>query len=108
MSSVNSMFAVIKFQGHQYLVGKGQRLRVDRILSQGGKTVCQDVYCLFDDELISLGTPMVKGASVVFSIIGQVRGKKAIAFKYRPKARSRVKKGFKPEYTDVKIAEIKP
>lgn len=101
--------AIIKFQGHQYIISSGQRLRVDRVAGKdkGDTVVCNDVYCVFEDDSINLGTPVVKGASVVFSVVRNMRGRKVITFKYRPKARSRVKKGFKPEYTEVIVSEIK-
>ena len=99
------MFAVIKLQGHQYLVSEGQSLRVDRIAgkSKGNTIEIKDVYAVFDNDLKDLGSPIIKGASVKAEIISHLRGRKVITYKYRPKARSRVKKGFRPEYTQLKI-----
>ena len=38
--------------------------------------------------------------------MGQDRGEKIVVFKYKPKARTRVKKGFRAELTTLRIADI--
>ena len=83
-------------------------MRVDKIAAKekGDLIECKEVYCVFDDTLTSLGNPVVKGCVVKASVVRHLRGRKVITFKYRPKARSRVKKGFKAEYTEIEITGI--
>ena len=50
---------------------------------------------------------MVDGAAVEAEVVGASRGDKVIAFKYRPKARRRVKKGHRQDYTVLRIADIR-
>ena len=53
-----------------------------------------------------IGRPLVADASVSAEVVNQTRGPKLISFKYRPKARSRVKKGHRQELTTLRIADI--
>jgi large subunit ribosomal protein L21 len=53
-----------------------------------------------------LGAPTVSGATVAVEIVQQSRGRKVIAFKKRRRKNSRRKRGFRPEYTVVRISEI--
>lgn len=102
------MYAVIKIKGHQYLVQKGDLLRVDKIAraEQGSTVIFRDVYLVFDDNKLEIGDPLVKGAVVEAEVIRHLRGRKMIILKYGPKTRRRVKKGFRPEYTELKITSI--
>lgn len=101
------MQAIVKIKGHQYLVSPKMKLRVDRMEGEIGSSVSlPDIYATLDGDAIQVGKPIVKGAKVTATILRHTRGRKVIAFKYRPKARSRVKKGFKPEYTEIEITAV--
>src|SRR5262249_19748128 len=54
-----------------------------------------------------VGTPVVADAAVEAEVVGRDRGDKVIAFKYRPKARRRVKRGHRQELTLLRIADIR-
>ena len=47
------------------------------------------------------------GAAVQAEVVGATRGDKVIAFKYRPKARRRVKKGHRQDLTALRITDIR-
>jgi ribosomal L21-like protein len=49
---------------------------------------------------------LVANAAVSAEVVRQIRGEKLISFKYRPKARSRVKKGHRQELTVLRISDI--
>ncbi|OIO50118.1 MAG: 50S ribosomal protein L21 [Candidatus Brennerbacteria bacterium CG23_combo_of_CG06-09_8_20_14_all_44_41] len=101
------MQAIVKIKGHQYLVVPKMKFRVDRMIEEEGAIVSfPEVYAIIDNDTMRVGKPIVAGASVQATVLKHARGKKVITFKYRPKARSRVKKGFKPEYTEIEITEI--
>ena len=100
--------AVIDIKGHQYLVHPSMKLRVNRMSETDGSAVeFKDVLCVVQGETAKIGKPVVAGAVVRAKIVGAVSGKKVIAFKYRPKARSRVKKGFRASETEIEITDIK-
>jgi large subunit ribosomal protein L21 len=101
------MYAVIETGGKQYRVEVGTELEVELLDAEPGKTVTVDrVLLVVDGEDASIGRPVVDGASVSAEVVRQGRGEKVIAFKYRPKARRRVKKGHRQELTVLRVNDI--
>jgi len=101
------MYAVIETGGKQYRVEVGTELEVELLDVEPGKTITIDrVLLVADGDESSIGRPLVADASVSAEVVNQTRGPKLISFKYRPKARSRVKKGHRQELTTLRIADI--
>src|SRR4029077_8602093 len=101
------MYAVIETGGKQYRVEVGTELEVELLDVEPGKTITIDrVLLVADGDDSTIGRPLVADASVSAEGVNQTRGPKLIAFKYRPKARSRVKKGHRQELTVLRIADI--
>jgi large subunit ribosomal protein L21 len=101
------MYAVIETGGKQYRVEVGTELEVELLEAGPGETVAFDrVLLIADGETASIGTPVVANGSVAGEIVRRDRGEKLISFKYRPKARRRVKKGHRQELTVIRISDI--
>ena len=101
------MYAVIETGGKQYRVEVGTELEVELLDVEPGKTVTIDrVLLVADGDESTIGRPLVADASVSAEVVSQTRGPKLISFKYRPKARSRVKKGHRQELTVLRVADI--
>ncbi|HET9084121.1 MAG TPA: 50S ribosomal protein L21 [Candidatus Limnocylindrales bacterium] len=101
------MYAVIETGGKQYRVEVGTELEVELLDAEPGKTVTVGrVLLVADGDEASIGRPVVDGAAVSAEVVRQGRGEKVIAFKYRPKARRRVKKGHRQELTVLRISDI--
>ena len=101
------MYAVIETGGKQYRVEVGTELEVDLLQSGPGDTIAFDrILLIADGETAAIGKPVVANASVAGEVIRRDRGEKLISFKYRPKARRRVKKGHRQELTVVRISDI--
>ena len=101
------MYAVIETGGKQYRVEVGTELEVELLDVEPGKTITIDrVLLVADGDESSIGRPLVADATVSAEVVTQTRGPKLISFKYRPKARSRVKKGHRQELTVLRIADI--
>jgi large subunit ribosomal protein L21 len=101
------MYAVIETGGKQYRVEVGTELEVELLDAEPGKTITLErVLLIADGDDSTIGRPVVADASVSAEVVSQTRGPKLIAFKYRPKARSRVKKGHRQELTLLRIADI--
>ena len=101
------MYAVIETGGKQYRVEVGTELEVELLDVEPGKTITIDrVLLVADGDESTIGRPLVADASVSAEVVNQTRGPKLISFKYRPKARSRVKKGHRQELTVLRIADI--
>jgi large subunit ribosomal protein L21 len=59
-----------------------------------------------DDNQVLIGKPLVEGAKVEATVEAQVKGRKIVVFKYKPKKRYRVKAGHRQRYTRLRIDDI--
>jgi large subunit ribosomal protein L21 len=97
--------AVILTGGHQYVVSEGDVLEVE-LLGTDKKTATLEPLLVIDGEKTIVGTPLVSGAKVSIEVLGETRGEKVTAIRY--KAKKRVKKihGHKQHLTQIKISKI--
>lgn len=101
------MYAIIETGGKQYRVELGSEIQVDRMTAEPGSTLDIDrVLLVADGDTASIGAPTVVGALVRADVVRQDRGEKIQVFKYKPKARRRVKKGHRQDLTVLRIADI--
>ena len=101
------MYAVIETGGKQYRVELGSEIEVDRLDVEPGQTIDIDrVLLVADGDQSAIGAPLVDGARVSADVVRQTRGEKLVVFKYKPKARSRVKNGARADLTLLRIADI--
>jgi large subunit ribosomal protein L21 len=101
------MYAVIETGGKQYRVEVGTELEIELLQAAPGDAIAfERVLLVADGEAASIGRPVVANASVSAEILRRDRGEKLISFKYRPKARRRVKKGHRQELSVVRISDI--
>lgn len=101
------MYAVIETGGKQYRVELGSEIEVDRLDVEPGQTIDIDrVLLVADGDQAAIGAPVVDGAKVSANVVRQTRGEKLVVFKYKPKARSRVKNGARADLTLLRIADI--
>ena len=101
------MYAVIETGGKQYRVEVGTELEVDLMEVEPGQEITLDrVLLVADGDESAIGQPTVADAAVSAEVVRQARGEKVISFKYRPKARRRVKKGHRQELTVLRVNDI--
>ncbi|WP_027338578.1 50S ribosomal protein L21 [Halonatronum saccharophilum] len=101
------MYAIIKTGGKQYKVSEGSVLDIEKLDVEAGDTVDFDeVKMVSTEEGLKVGQPTVEGAKVTAEVVDQVKGKKIIVFKYKPKNNYRKKNGHRQPYTRVKIKSI--
>lgn len=102
------MYAVIETGGKQYRVEVGTELAVEKLDVEPGTSVTLDrVLLVADGDEASIGRPLVADAAVEAEVVRQDRGEKLIVFKYRPKARRRVKKGHRQNLTFLRITDVR-
>ena len=101
------MFAVIKTGGKQYRVAAEDILTVEKLPGEPGEIIVIDnVLAVGEGENVTIGAPLVEGASVAAEVIAQAKGPKVIAFKKRRRQNSRRKRGHRQWLTTVRISEI--
>ncbi len=100
------MYAVINDRGKQYTVKAGERLRVDRMDVASGDSVVFDRVLLVGGDDLRVGQPVVDGASVSATVLGEHKDRKIIVFKKKRRKKYRRKQGHRQRYTDVQIEKI--
>jgi large subunit ribosomal protein L21 len=101
------MYAVIESGGKQYRVELGSEFAVERLEGEPGQTVeIERVLLVADGDETAIGRPVVENARVSASVVRQDRADKIVVFKYRPKARTRVKKGHRQQRTILRVSDI--
>jgi large subunit ribosomal protein L21 len=102
------MFAVIKTGGKQYKVATNDIILVEKLEAEEGASVSLDeVLMLGEGGNITVGSPVVKGASVTAKVIEQRKGDKVIIFKKNRRHNYRRKRGHRQFVTVLKIEGIK-
>ncbi|AJQ96433.1 50S ribosomal protein L21 [Gynuella sunshinyii] len=102
------MYAVIVSGGKQYRVEEGQRLKLEKIEAETGKSIDFDkVLLVADGEKINIGQPVVEGAKVTAEVLSQGRHKKVKILKFKRRKHQMKQMGHRQWYTEVKITGIK-
>jgi large subunit ribosomal protein L21 len=101
------MYAIIVTGGKQYKVQEGDVFNIEKLNVEAGETVeFNEVLAVSGDEGVTVGNPVVAGASVKASVVGNGKGKKVTIFKYKRKKDYRKKQGHRQPYTRVMIEKI--
>lgn len=101
------MYAVIRTGGKQYRVTPDKVLIVEKIEAEAGSTVTlTDVLMVGTEAGLTIGAPVVAGASVTATVLEQKQGDKVIIFKKRRRKNSRRKNGHRQDLTVLKIGTI--
>jgi large subunit ribosomal protein L21 len=100
------MFAVIKAGGKQYRVAAEDVIRIDRVKGEPGEIVEFGEVLVLGGDTPQLGMPTIAGATVAGEVLQHTRGDKVIAFKKRRRKNSRRKRGYRHEFSVIRITEI--
>jgi large subunit ribosomal protein L21 len=102
------VYAIIQLNGKQYKVSPKEELTVDRLpYKEGEKITHTDVLLVSNGETITVGTPAVKDAAVVFTVKNHERGEKIRVSKFKSKSRYRRVRGHRQELSVLSIEDIK-
>jgi large subunit ribosomal protein L21 len=96
-------YAIISIGGKQYRVREGERLLVDRVDAEDGKTITPTVLLVGGD-----GEPQLapKDVTVTARVLGQQRGPKIRIGKYKQRTGYRRHTGFRAALTQIEIESI--
>lgn len=100
------MLSIIESGSKQYLVKKGDKIQVEKLEVEPGKTVTFDkVLFTAEGDNLQIGKPYLAGASVSGKVLKQGRAKTVHVLKYKAKSKYRRKIGNRQHYTEVEITK---
>ena len=101
------MYAVIKTGGKQYRVAANDKILIEKLDGAAGDQVnFTEVLMVSNGGTVDIGAPFLSGATVVGEIEKQARGPHIIIFKKRRRKNSRRKRGYRHEFSVIRITEI--
>lgn len=101
------MFAVIKTGGKQYKVATNDIILVEKLeVEEGASVSLSEVLMVGEGGNITVGSPVVQGASVTAKVLEQRKGEKVIIFKKNRRHNYRRKRGHRQFVTVLKIEGI--
>ncbi len=101
------MFAIVKIAGFQFKVEKGRKVFVHRLPHEEGADVTFDeVLMIADATNVTVGTPVVAGATVKAKVLRHLKDDKKIVFKKKRRKGYKVKKGHRQPLTQIQIEAI--
>lgn len=100
------MYAVIETGGKQYRVEPGDVIDVERVAGNEGEVRFDRVLMVTGDNGAQFGSPVVEGALVKASLVGEVRGPKIRVFKKKKRTTYRKSRGHRQDLVRVRIEGI--
>ncbi len=103
------MYAVVRDRSRSLNLEPGQLAWVDLLDAKPGSEVILDEVQMLkrDDGSVSVGTPLVSGASVVAEVLRHEKGEKIRVSFYRRRKASRNQSGHRQAYTRIRVKEIR-
>jgi large subunit ribosomal protein L21 len=102
------MFAVIRTGGKQYKVSEGETLEVELlgVENDAKQATVSDVLLIANGDQVSVGKPLVAGATVTLELVEQIKAAKVIAYKYRKREGYHRTVGHRQKLQKVKVTKI--
>ena len=100
-------YAIIEAGGKQWRVEPGRFYDMNRLAADPDTEITIDkVLFVQNDGEISVGQPLVEGATVEATIMQHLRDRKIIVYKMQPKKKTRKKQGHRQDLTRLMINSI--
>jgi large subunit ribosomal protein L21 len=96
-------YAIITLGGKQYVVREGQKLTVDRLATEPGKTFSPEILFVGGDGKAEL---QPSGATVTARVLDNLRGEKIRIGKYRRRTGYKRHNGFRAALSTIQIESI--
>ncbi|HPK32883.1 MAG: 50S ribosomal protein L21 [Ottowia sp.] len=101
------MYAVIKTGGKQYRVAAGEKIKVEQIAADVGQEITIDqVLAVGNGSDLTVGAPLVAGASVTAKVVSHGKHDKVRIFKMRRRKHYQKRQGHRQGYTEIEIGAI--
>lgn len=100
-------YAIIETGGKQIKVEPGRFYDIELLHVEAEEKVTIDaVLFVQHDDGVSIGQPLVEGATVEGTIMRHFRDRKILVYKMKPKKKTRKKRGHRQEVTRLMIDSI--
>lgn len=100
-------YVILESGGKQYKAVEGGTIEVDLLHINPGESIeINEVLLLVNGDVITVGAPVVAGASVKATVLEHFKGEKTYNFHYKPKKRIRTKTGHRQNYTRLAVESI--
>ena len=101
------MYAVIKTNGLQFLVAKGDKIKIPALVGETGKELEFNEILMFKDEGGAVfGKPQISGAKVTGVVKKHGKSTKKLTFKFTRRESYRRKRGHRHDFTEIEITKI--
>ena len=101
------MYAVIQTGGKQYKVVAGEKIKVEQIVADVGQEIVIDqVLAVGSGADLTVGSPLVAGASVRATVVAQGKHDKVHIFKMRRRKHYRKSQGHRQTFTELQISSV--
>ncbi len=101
------MYAVIKTGGKQYKVVAGETIKVAQLAADVGQEIVIDqVLAVGSGADLTVGSPLVAGATVKATVLAQGKHDKVHIFKMRRRKHYRKSQGHRQTYTELQISAV--
>lgn len=100
------MIAIIRTGGKQYKVSEGQKIKVEKLGVEAGKTIKFETLFVGDKDMAHVGMPIVTKAVVEGIVLAEGKHDKVKGVKHKAKKRYLVRFGHRQPFTEVEITKI--
>ncbi|MEH2365852.1 50S ribosomal protein L21 [Nostoc sp.] len=100
-------YAIIETGGKQIRVEPGRFYDIELLaIKPDEKVTIDSVLLVQHDGEVTIGQPLVTGATVEGTVMRHYRGRKVLVYKMKPKKKTRKKRGHRQEITRLMIDSI--
>ncbi|MBE9229198.1 50S ribosomal protein L21 [Phormidium sp. LEGE 05292] len=100
-------YAIIETGGKQLRVEPGRFYDIELLhVEENAEVTIDKVLFVNNDGDVSIGQPLVAGATVKGTVMRHLRGRKVLVYKMKPKKKTRKKRGHRQEITRLMIDSI--
>jgi large subunit ribosomal protein L21 len=104
---IHNMYAIVEIAGQQFKVEKGQEIFTHRLEGELDAALVFDKVLLVDNGGdVTIGAPVIAGASVNVTILEHLKGEKVIVFKKKRRKGYRVRNGHRQYLTKIRVDSI--
>lgn len=99
--------AIVDIAGLQYKIYEGQFIYVPKLNYNLGEEFClKQIYLLFNNNILTIGSPIIKNININAKVLQHLKSKKIIVFKKKRRKGYKTKHGHRQCFTKIKIISL--